>query len=56
ENGKILIQTRLAVWGIRMCENFIFFYSIDEDQNELVRCVKRKGSEKEDFLRIKEYR
>lgn len=56
ENGKILVQMRLAVWGIRMCEHFVFFYSTDEDQNESVHCVKRKGSEKEDFLRIKEYR
>jgi len=56
ENGKMLTQMRLAGSGMRMCEHFVFFYSSDEDQNELVHCVKRKGSEKEDFLRIKEYR
>ncbi|UCC39765.1 MAG: hypothetical protein JSV96_18640 [Candidatus Aminicenantes bacterium] len=55
ESGKILTQMRSAVWGIRMCEHFIFFYTTDEDQNELVHCVKRRGPEKEDFLRIKDY-
>jgi hypothetical protein len=55
ENGKTLAQMRLAVWGIRMCEHFVFFYSTDEDGNALVHCVKRKGSEKEDFLRIKDF-
>jgi len=55
EKGKMLVQMRLAVWGIRMCEHFIFFLTTDEDQNELVHCVKRKASEKEDFLRLKDF-
>jgi len=46
---------RLAGAGIRITENFIFFTTLDEDENDLVHCVKRKGSEKEDFLRIKKF-
>lgn len=55
ENGKILAQMRLAGAGIRITENFIFFSTLDEDENDLVHCVKRKGSEKEDFLGIKKF-
>ncbi len=41
--------------SIQIMENFIFFSMLDEDENELVHCVKRKGSEKEDFLGIKKF-
>jgi hypothetical protein len=54
ENGKIQAQMQLAGYGVSITENFVFFYSRDEEENILVHCVKRKGSEKEDFLRIKE--
>lgn len=54
DNGKILAQMRLAGFDVSIAENFVFFYSQDEEENILVHCVKRKGSEKEDFLRIKE--
>ena len=55
EKGKILAQMRLAGFDVSITENFVFFYSRDEDENVLVNCVKRKGSEKEDFLRLKEF-
>ncbi len=55
ENGKILTQMWLAGYGVSITDHFVFFYSRDEDENILVNCVKRKGSEKEDFLRIKKF-
>jgi hypothetical protein len=55
ENGKILAQMRLAGFDVSFTEHFVFFYSRDEDENILVNCVKRKGSEKDDFFRIKKF-
>ena len=45
---------KIALGWLRVDKNFIFFHTSDEDGNILVHCVKRKGSEKDDFLRIKE--
>jgi hypothetical protein len=53
-NGKTLAQMKIAVGWLRIDKNFIFFLTSDEDGNILVHCVKRQGSEKDDFLRIKE--
>ena len=52
-NGKILTRISLEGWGLRISEHFIFFMTSDEDENILVHCIKRKGTEKEDFLRVK---
>ncbi len=54
ENGKTLAHIKTTVGGLRIFENFIFFGTVDEDMNIFLHCVKRKGSEQEDFLRIKD--
>ena len=53
-NGKTLAQMKISGSWLRIDKNFIFFHTSDEDGNILVHCVKRQGSEKDDFLRIKE--
>lgn len=55
ENGKTQAHIKTSVFGLRISEHFIFFYTTDEDMNIFLHCVKRKGSEKEDFLRIKNF-
>jgi hypothetical protein len=54
DNGKILAQMKIAGSWLRIDKNFILFHTSDEDGNILVHCLKRQGSEKDDFLRIKE--
>ena len=51
-NGKTLTRISLEGWGLRISEHFIFFMTSDEDENILVHCIKRKGTEKEDLSRI----
>jgi hypothetical protein len=53
-NGKEMAYIRIAgaVGGIS--ENFVFVWTVDEDENIQIHCIKRKGSEKEDFLKLKE--
>jgi len=54
DNGKIMAHIRIAGEVEGISENFVFVETVDEDENILVNCVKRKGFEKEDFMRIKE--
>jgi hypothetical protein len=54
ENGKTLAHIKTTVGGLRIFENFLFFGTVDENMNIFLHCVKRKGSEQEDFLRIKD--
>jgi hypothetical protein len=54
DNGKIMAHIRIAGLVEGISENFVFVETVDEEENVLVHCVKRKGSEKEDFLRMKE--
>ncbi len=53
-NGKEIAYIRIAGLVEGISENFVFVTAVDEEENVLVHCVKRKGSEKEDFLRIRE--
>jgi len=54
DNGKIMAHIRIAGMVEGISENFVFIETVDEEENVLVHCVKRKGSDKEDFLRLKE--
>jgi hypothetical protein len=54
DKGKIMAHIRIAGLVEGISENFVFVETVDEEENVLVHCVQRKGSEKEDFLRIKE--
>lgn len=53
ENGKILAEIRLDEEMIRISKHFILIRDTDEDGNYLVKCLKRKGNEREDMLTIK---
>ena len=54
ETGKTLAHIEAPVGGLRISRHFIFFYTSDEDMNIYIHCAKRKGSEKNDFLRVKD--
>ena len=50
ETGKTLAQIEIAA-GIGLSRNFIFGVTTDEESNLQVRCLRRSGSDKDDFLR-----
>jgi hypothetical protein len=50
ETGKILAQMEIAA-GIGLSRNFIFVVTTDEESNMHVRCLRRTGSDKDDFMR-----
>ena len=52
QKGKTLIEFKAKVYGIRISNNFVFFKLIDEDENVLVCCMKRQGTEKEDLIKL----
>lgn len=52
EEGKTLAHTRTDAYGIRISPHFIFFVSMDEEENISIHRLKRKGSEEEDLLGI----
>lgn len=52
EKGKTLTKVQLKAYGLRIDKSFIFFKTMDEDDVFAVHCLKRRGSEKEDLLRI----
>jgi hypothetical protein len=54
DKGKIMAHIRIAGLVEGISENFVFVETVDEEENVLVHCIRRKGSEKEDFLGIKE--
>jgi hypothetical protein len=54
DKGKMMAHIQIAGYVQGISENFVFVNMVDEEGIILVHCVKRKGSEKEDFLRIKE--
>lgn len=53
ENGKTLAQASLDSLMLRISKHFIVFRTTDEEGNYLIICLKRRGTEKEDLLRIK---
>ena len=52
ENGKTLAKISSDVSGLRISQHLIFYSTRDEEENILIHCLKRKGTEKEDLLRI----
>jgi len=50
ETGKTLAQMEIAA-GVGLSQNSIFVVTTDEESNMQVRCLKRSGSDKDDFLR-----
>jgi hypothetical protein len=50
--GKMLLEVKLKVDQVRITKNFIIFMTTDEDENTLVRYIKRQKSEKDDLLRL----
>lgn len=54
ENGKTLARIKASVGGLSISRHFIFFFTSDEDMNIYIHCAKRKGSEKDDFSRVKD--
>jgi len=52
ENGKTLAKISSDVFGLRISQHLIFYSTRDEEENILIHCLKRKGTEKEDLLRI----
>ena len=54
ENGKTLAQISLDSVMLRISKHFILLRTTDEEGNYLNICLKRRGTEKEDLLRIKD--
>ncbi len=52
EEGNSLAQITIEARNLRISRHYIFYGTTDEEGNILVHCLKRGGSEKEDFLRI----
>ncbi len=50
ETGKTLAQMEIAA-GVDLSKSFILVVRTDEDSNMQVRCMRRSGSDKDDFLR-----
>jgi hypothetical protein len=50
EAGKTLAQMEIAA-AIGLSKSFIFVVRTDEESNMQVRCLRRSGSDKDDFLR-----
>jgi hypothetical protein len=51
ESGKILASIGLGAGRIVISKDFVFIVTADEEMNMQVRCLKRSGSDKDDFLR-----
>jgi hypothetical protein len=49
--GKILAQLKAATGRIALSKNFVFVVTSDADGNIRVSCLKRTGSDKDDFLK-----
>ena len=54
EGGKTLAQISLDSLMLRISKHFILLRTIDDEENYLNICLKRRGTEKEDLLRIKD--
>jgi hypothetical protein len=50
EAGKTLAQMEIAA-GVGLSKSFIHVVRTDEESNLQVRCLKRSGNDKDDFLR-----
>jgi hypothetical protein len=52
ENGKTIAQIRTELPAMQISKHFLFYRTTDEEENILIHCFKRKGTEKEDLLRL----
>jgi hypothetical protein len=52
ENGKAVAKISTQYFEIEIAKHFIFYKTIDEEENILIHCLKRTGTEKEDLLRL----
>jgi hypothetical protein len=52
ENGKTVAKISAQYFGIDIAEHFIFYRIRDEEENILIHCLRRTGTEKEDLLRL----
>ena len=52
ENGKTVAEIRTELPALEISKHFIFYRTTDEEENILIHCLKRAGTEKEDLLRL----
>jgi len=54
-NGRILKKIKINGYNLSISGHFVFIKFMDEDDNPLVFCMKRKGEEAEDLGRLEKY-
>ncbi len=52
EDGKTIAKISTQYFEIEIATHFIFYITRDEEENILILCLKRTGTEKEDLLRL----
>ena len=52
ENGNALAKIGAEFSYLIISKHFIFYRTTDEEDNILINCLKRTGTEKEDLLRL----
>ncbi len=52
EKGKTQLKIILNVYKLKIFKSFVFLNKIEDDGNNLLYCVKRDGSEKQDLIRV----
>lgn len=50
--GSTIKNIEINGYGLKISDHFIFVYFYDEDENTLVLCLKRKGKEPDDLVRL----
>jgi uncharacterized protein YrzB (UPF0473 family) len=50
ENGNKITKIITQYFDLEISKNFIFYKSTDEEENILIQCLKRMGTEREDLL------
>jgi len=50
ENGNKITKISTQYFDLEISKNFIFYKSTDEEENILIHCLKRMGTEREDLL------
>lgn len=52
ENGDTITKISTRYFDLEISKHFVFYRTRDEEENILVLCLKRTGTEKEDLLRL----
>jgi hypothetical protein len=52
DEGKSLLQGRTGFFGLRVTRNFVFYGMRDEEENNTLYVLRRKGTEVQDLKRI----